>query len=226
MPIIRLHNIKGGKEFALSTDVIAEVHAVTEVSPNNPGLPVPHSKIFLQPDGPDNGSTYTVSQTYNEVMALIVNAECKVYPPPGSMILHPRVFRDGDQWSALYGDNLQEGIAGFGSTPAAAIADFDQEFKERDAKRLHGLEVKGEGREVTVKPEETPDPFVDGSLGTQSHDLGTCDGLPRVTLWQGNEEHIINLATTTEDGSCTGVTSLGITQSRALWRFLTDFFSK
>lgn len=41
------------------------------------------------------------------------------------MMLRPRVFPDGDQWCALYGHNLQEGIAGFGDTPAKAAVDFD-----------------------------------------------------------------------------------------------------
>lgn len=35
---------------------------------------------------------------------------------------------DGDQYCALYGSNLQEGIAGFGDTPDAAMKAFDQEW--------------------------------------------------------------------------------------------------
>ena len=35
-------------------------------------------------------------------------------------------FRDGNQWCVLLGDDLQVGIAGFGDTPAKAIADFDR----------------------------------------------------------------------------------------------------
>ena len=39
---------------------------------------------------------------------------------------------DGDQWCALLGDNLQEGVAGFGETPDKAMAAFDMAFwKER-----------------------------------------------------------------------------------------------
>jgi hypothetical protein len=41
------------------------------------------------------------------------------------MLLRPRMFPDGDQWCALYGDNLQEGVAGFGDTPDKASRDFD-----------------------------------------------------------------------------------------------------
>jgi len=35
-------------------------------------------------------------------------------------------FRDGNQWCVLLGDNIQEGIAGFGDSPALAIQDFDR----------------------------------------------------------------------------------------------------
>lgn len=33
-------------------------------------------------------------------------------------------FKDGNQWSFLYGENIQEGIAGFGSTIYEAACDF------------------------------------------------------------------------------------------------------
>lgn len=41
------------------------------------------------------------------------------------VLLKPRMFPDGNQWCALYGDDLQEGVAGFGDTPASAAANFD-----------------------------------------------------------------------------------------------------
>lgn len=42
-----------------------------------------------------------------------------------SVIYRPRLFIDGDKWCALYGDNIQDGVAGFGSSPAAAVHDFN-----------------------------------------------------------------------------------------------------
>lgn len=44
------------------------------------------------------------------------------------MLLRPRMFPDGNKWCALYGDNLQEGVAGFGDTPAQASVQFDIEW--------------------------------------------------------------------------------------------------
>lgn len=43
-----------------------------------------------------------------------------------SVLFRPAVYPDGDQWCALYGGNLQEGVAGFGDTPDAAVRAFDE----------------------------------------------------------------------------------------------------
>ena len=40
-------------------------------------------------------------------------------------LIRPRMFLEGDQWCALYGDNLQDGVCGFGSTPHDASVNFD-----------------------------------------------------------------------------------------------------
>lgn len=39
--------------------------------------------------------------------------------------LRPAIFPDGDHWCALYGSNLQEGVAGFGKSPAEAEQAFN-----------------------------------------------------------------------------------------------------
>ena len=39
-----------------------------------------------------------------------------------------RIFPDGNQWCALWGDDLQSGIAGFGPTPRAALDEFVNEL--------------------------------------------------------------------------------------------------
>lgn len=47
-----------------------------------------------------------------------------------STIHRPRLTADGTSWCALYGENLQEGVAGFGDTPEAAYRDFDRAWTE------------------------------------------------------------------------------------------------
>lgn len=42
--------------------------------------------------------------------------------------LKPTLYKDGNQWCYLLGDNLQTGVAGFGDTPALAMYDFQKAF--------------------------------------------------------------------------------------------------
>lgn len=48
-----------------------------------------------------------------------------------SAIYRPALSIDGNQWCALYGDNLQDGVAGFGDSPADAMSAFDAEWAKR-----------------------------------------------------------------------------------------------
>jgi len=43
-----------------------------------------------------------------------------------SVLFRPALSLDGDQFCALYGANLQDGCAGFGSTPEEAMLAFDK----------------------------------------------------------------------------------------------------
>ena len=45
-----------------------------------------------------------------------------------SIMLRPKIYIDGDKWCALYGENIQDGVAGFGDSPAKAFEDFDKNF--------------------------------------------------------------------------------------------------
>lgn len=45
-----------------------------------------------------------------------------------SAVYKPKLYPDGNTWCALYGENLQEGCAGFGKTPNEAMQDFDQNW--------------------------------------------------------------------------------------------------
>lgn len=42
-----------------------------------------------------------------------------------SVVFKPTLSRDGNMWCALFGDDLQVGVAGFGETPAKAMWAFD-----------------------------------------------------------------------------------------------------
>ncbi|KFL31499.1 hypothetical protein JP75_08160 [Devosia riboflavina] len=53
------------------------------------------------------------------------------------VLMRPSVFPDGDMWCALYGVNIQEGVAGFGSTPELACLAFDANWHEQRASMEH-----------------------------------------------------------------------------------------
>lgn len=45
-------------------------------------------------------------------------------------LLRPRIFIDGNQWCVLYGDNLMEGVAGFGASPMLAVYDSNNAWRK------------------------------------------------------------------------------------------------
>lgn len=47
------------------------------------------------------------------------------------VIYKPVLQPDGDKWCALFGANLMVGVAGFGDTPAEAMAEFDKAWTTR-----------------------------------------------------------------------------------------------
>lgn len=64
----------------------------------------------------------------NEAISIITNA----YDRP-SAVMRPKVFPDGNQWCALYGENIQDGVCGFGDSPELACWDFDKSWHAKIA---------------------------------------------------------------------------------------------
>ena len=46
-----------------------------------------------------------------------------------SYLWKPKLSIDGNQWCALFGENLQDGVAGFGDSPAKAMLAFDRAWE-------------------------------------------------------------------------------------------------
>ena len=53
----------------------------------------------------------------------------EITPEPGQ-----RIFKDGNRWCVLQGENIQEGLAGFGETIREAVADFNRKRSEGSSK--------------------------------------------------------------------------------------------
>ena len=45
------------------------------------------------------------------------------------IIHNAKIFKDGNKYCCLLGDNLQDGIAGFGETPEKACSEFDRVWR-------------------------------------------------------------------------------------------------
>lgn len=50
------------------------------------------------------------------------------------VVFKPTLRRDGALWCALLGDNLQDGVAGFGESPHLAMTDFDKNWHAKIAR--------------------------------------------------------------------------------------------
>lgn len=64
-----------------------------------------------------------------QVRDRIVDAAIEYDRP--SAIYRPKLTIDGDHWCALYGDDLQSGVAGFGKSPYEAMCGFDDAWYEK-----------------------------------------------------------------------------------------------
>jgi len=63
-----------------------------------------------------------------QISAMLQNIEYENTKP--CVVMKPKLSIDGNQWCALYGDNLQDGVAGFGNSPEKAMIDFDKNWKD------------------------------------------------------------------------------------------------
>ena len=84
-----------------------------------------------------------VARNAFDISHVIVRAQEQVYVVSDQMqrpsvLYRPRIYIDGNRWCALYGDNLKDGVVGFGDCPAEAMASFDEAWRSErtpDAKR-------------------------------------------------------------------------------------------
>lgn len=85
-------------------------------------------------------------------------------------------FKDGNQWCYLYGDNIQEGICGFGSTIYEAAWDFYSNIKTEEARQAKPEFFDTMAFQKGVKEGVDVDKFMDEIRGrektvTDCHDL-------------------------------------------------------
>ncbi len=69
---------------------------------------------------------FDISHLIGQAQGILSNIEVAHTRP--HVLMRPALSCDGSKWCALYGDNLQEGVAGFGDTPEQAMYDFDRNW--------------------------------------------------------------------------------------------------
>ena len=57
--------------------------------------------------------------------------EAEVARSQPHVLMRPSLSVEGNQWCALYGQNLQDGVCGFGDTPVAAMDAFDMNWRNQ-----------------------------------------------------------------------------------------------
>lgn len=63
-----------------------------------------------------------------EMSCAAIAQAASAYERP-SVLYKPKISIDENQWCALYGDDLQNGVAGFGRSPEEAMWDFDKNWR-------------------------------------------------------------------------------------------------
>ena len=73
--------------------------------------------------------SHFADMSYRSISACAVEVALALQAP--SAVYRPSLRIDGNRWCALYGNNLQDGVAGFGDSPADAMRDFDRNWRAK-----------------------------------------------------------------------------------------------
>lgn len=74
-------------------------------------------------------NAFDVSWQVDSIKNEFLNAAYELQRP--CVIFKPTLSKDGDHWIAIFGENLQEGVAGCGKSPAEAMYNFDEKWREK-----------------------------------------------------------------------------------------------
>jgi hypothetical protein len=87
-------------------------------------------------------SFYGAGQRAYQAADIYLDAAYEIQRP--SVLFKPALSIDGNQWCAMYGPSIQEGVCGFGDSPKLAMEAFDKAWREKLAPALSEPEVNHE----------------------------------------------------------------------------------
>ena len=76
---------------------------------------------------------FDVSHAKGFLFQVITNIEYDLHR--ASVLFRPKMMQEGNQWMALYGEDLATGFAAFGDSPALAMEAFDKAWNEKMERR-------------------------------------------------------------------------------------------
>jgi hypothetical protein len=76
------------------------------------------------------GFSHACSENNNFINAMMNIEQYSQMLIEYSVIYRPKIYKDGNMWCALYGENIQEGIAGFGKNPNEALCNYNKAWFE------------------------------------------------------------------------------------------------
>lgn len=94
-------------------------------------------------------STFHLPEDLKNEIRMLANNIASGQTAP-HVLMRPRVYADGTSWCALYGEDLQSGVFGWGDTPAEACAKFDEQWRtaHTPAKNISDSVKKVEKKEI------------------------------------------------------------------------------
>ena len=96
-------------------------------------------------------------------------------------LLRPRVFIDGNKWCVLYGDDLMNGVAGFGDSPIRAVCDFNRAWRTPIAQQpadVDDVERKMRSLERHINKNSPAYGYIREALAAQPAACVGCEGKP------------------------------------------------
>ena len=76
----------------------------------------------------------------HQISAMFQSIEYESVRP--CVLMRPKLSVDGNQWCALYDDNLQDGVAGFGDSPNEAMINFDRMWHEKLPRKRNNMSMQ------------------------------------------------------------------------------------
>ena len=123
---LRMRNLHYGENGKLRDQLaaIAATEPVAKLKPCKEGW-------FIDLDNPPPITGETIELFTSPMPAKPQDHEIRELVDRPAILFKPRLFPAGDQWCALFGEDLQTGVCGFDASAGDAMRDFDKKWNTK-----------------------------------------------------------------------------------------------